>query len=215
MIFQHITEPTHHRPNTNANVLDLVLTNEEAMINTIQYLPGIGSSDHICFSFIYIVILPVVKLVYLDTLLHQDDFDKLRELIQELYWDDILSPLNIHSAWKLFAKKFSGFIDECISQDIPGRKSTFMNHGALNLRNRKRKLWNKYIHSKSCDDHMSYCQVRNELCRLTRHLWTSYENRLISGAKENPRQLLKYFNINSQLKVRRSIDSLRGSDSAF
>ena len=25
--------------------------NEEAMINTIQYLPGIGSSDHVCLQF--------------------------------------------------------------------------------------------------------------------------------------------------------------------
>ena len=47
-LFQHVTTPTHYRLNTTANILDLVLTNEEAMINIIQYLPGIGSSDHVC-----------------------------------------------------------------------------------------------------------------------------------------------------------------------
>ena len=81
-----------------------------------------------------------------------------------------------------------------IPQDFPRRKSIFMNRRALNLKNRKCKLWNKYICSKSSDDYISYCQVRNELCNLTRHLRTNYENKLVSGAKENPRQLWKYIN---------------------
>ena len=87
------------------------------------------------FSFIYIVILHTCSKASLPRYyLHQGDFDKLRELIQEVNWDDILSPLNIHFAWKLFVKKFSGFIDECIPQDIPRRKSVFMNCRALNLK---------------------------------------------------------------------------------
>ena len=53
---------------------------------------------------------------------------------------------------------------------------------------------------------MSYCQVRNELRNLTRRLWTNYENTLVSGAKENPRQQWNY--TNSQLKVHPSIDRL-------
>jgi len=77
----------------------------------------------------------------------------MRDLIEEVDWDDILSPLNIHCAWKLFTKKFTAFIDECIPQDIPRKKNIFMNHSAINLRNRKWKLWNKYIRSKSPDDY--------------------------------------------------------------
>ena len=41
-LFQHVTEPTHCRFNTTANTLDLVFTNEDGMINNIEYLPGIG-----------------------------------------------------------------------------------------------------------------------------------------------------------------------------
>ena len=68
-----------------------------------------------------------------------------RDLIEEVDWNDILLPLHIHCAWKLFTKKSTAFIDECIPQDIPRKKNIFMNHRAINLRNRKRKLWNKYI----------------------------------------------------------------------
>jgi len=71
-------------------------------------------------------------------------------------------------------------------------------------------LWNKYIHSKSRNDYNNYSQVRNELRNLTRQLRSNYENKLVSGAKENPKTLWKY--INSQLKVHPSIDSLHGPD---
>jgi len=37
----------------------------------------------------------------------------MRDLVEEVDWDDILSPLNTHCAWKLFTKKFTAFIDEC------------------------------------------------------------------------------------------------------
>jgi len=57
---QHVTEPTHYRPNTTSNILDLVLTN---MINTIQSLSGINPS---AFDLNYYVTQPAVKLVYLD-----------------------------------------------------------------------------------------------------------------------------------------------------
>jgi len=62
-------------------------------------------------------------------------------LIEEV---GILSWLNIHCAWKLFAKKFAACISKWFPQDIP-KESIFMSHRsrALNLRNKKHKLWNK------------------------------------------------------------------------
>ena len=52
-LFQHITEPTHYRPITVANTLDLIFTNEDGMINSVEYLPGIGSSDHVCLIVLF------------------------------------------------------------------------------------------------------------------------------------------------------------------
>lgn len=211
---QHVTEPTHYRLNTTANVLDLVFTNEEAMINTINYLPGIGSSDHVCLQFNLLCYSTCTKASLPRYNLHQANFHKMRNLIEEVNWDEILSPLDIHSAWQIFVTKFTDFLDDCIPLDVPRRKlCIFMNQRALNLRNRKRKLWNKYTRSSSRDDYLHYCQIRNELRNLTRRLRSNYENKLVSRAKENPRQLWKY--INSQLKVHPSIDSIRNPDNTI
>ena len=96
-LFQHVTEPTHYRRNTTANILDLVFTNEDGMIDSIEYLPGIGASDHVWLQFNFICYsspMPTDRPKYN---LHQADFNKMRELLQPIDWNDLLGDLDICS----------------------------------------------------------------------------------------------------------------------
>jgi len=48
---QHVMEPTGFRGDATPHLLDLVFTNNENMKENLKYLPGLGSSDHLCISF--------------------------------------------------------------------------------------------------------------------------------------------------------------------
>ena len=50
-LFQHVREPTRFREGQTPNILDLILTNEENMVEKIDYLPSLGKSDHLVLSF--------------------------------------------------------------------------------------------------------------------------------------------------------------------
>ena len=50
-LHQHTTQPTRHRHGQNESLLDLVFTNEEHMVLSIDYLPGLGISDHAVMIF--------------------------------------------------------------------------------------------------------------------------------------------------------------------
>ena len=50
-LFQHVKRPTHYRLGETPNVLGLVLTNEEGMVSNLEYLPGLGNSDHVVLQF--------------------------------------------------------------------------------------------------------------------------------------------------------------------
>jgi len=50
-LYQRVCDPTRYGPNVTPHILDLVLTNEENMVNNLQYLPGLGLSDHVCLRF--------------------------------------------------------------------------------------------------------------------------------------------------------------------
>ena len=46
-LHQHVTQSTRYRHEQNPSTLDIVLTSEENMISHINYLPGLGLSDHV------------------------------------------------------------------------------------------------------------------------------------------------------------------------
>ena len=48
---QHIVQPTRVRHGQEPSVLDLVLTNEEGMIENIEYGNPLGKSDHLVLTF--------------------------------------------------------------------------------------------------------------------------------------------------------------------
>ena len=67
------------------------------MINTIEYLPGIGSRDHVCLQF-NLCYSTCTKATLPRYNLRQADVDKMKEyVLQEVYWNHVLTPLNIHS----------------------------------------------------------------------------------------------------------------------
>ena len=49
--YQHILEPTRGRIGQKPSCIDLVFTNENKMINTVQYLSPLGKSDHCVIQF--------------------------------------------------------------------------------------------------------------------------------------------------------------------
>lgn len=51
LLSQHVLEPTRWRGNDTPHVLDLVISNNENMIDDVQYLAPLGKSDHCVLLF--------------------------------------------------------------------------------------------------------------------------------------------------------------------
>ena len=51
LLFQNVLEPTRWRGDVTPHVLDLVFTNEENMVEDVQYLGPLGKSDHCVLLF--------------------------------------------------------------------------------------------------------------------------------------------------------------------
>ena len=54
------------------------------MINNIEYLPGIGSSDYVCLCFNLLCYSDYNQVNKLKYNLHQANFDKMRQLLQDV-----------------------------------------------------------------------------------------------------------------------------------
>ncbi len=60
-LYQHVKKPTRFRGDDIPTTLDLVFTNEENMIEQMEYLPGIGLSDHLLLAFKLNCYIPTSK----------------------------------------------------------------------------------------------------------------------------------------------------------
>ena len=60
-LFQHVTEPTRYREGERSNILDLILSSEEGMVQDLTYHPPIGESDHVCLRFNVLLTQPQGK----------------------------------------------------------------------------------------------------------------------------------------------------------
>ena len=137
----------------------------------------------------------------------------MRELLEQIDWESIICPLDIHTAWKTFSSLFTATLNSCIPFSTPRpKKNIFMTRRGLCLKNKKCKLWHKFRSTNSPSDYKSYCQARHQLRKLTRSLRESYERKLASNRKIDVKHFWKY--VNSRLKIRPTINSLYRGDNS-
>ena len=123
------------------------------------------------------------------------------QLISNVDWEDVLNPLDLHNAWDYFSATFDDIVLKCIPLEVPRpKKNIYITHKALRLKNKKCKLWNRYMATKSPSTYHSYCQARNTLRSLTRNLRYSHEKNLVSNFNSNTKHFWKY--VNSRLRSR-------------
>jgi len=57
----NVTEATRKRSGTQESVLDYIFTNEDNLVDSLQYLTPLGKSDHVCLVWNYIVCVEVSR----------------------------------------------------------------------------------------------------------------------------------------------------------
>ena len=142
-LFQHIQESTSFRPGTTPSLLDLVFTNEANMINHVDYLPGLGNSDHVCIYFhlsCYSTFKPNHTPRYN---VYRADFDSMHAVFYTIDWPDIMEPMNTKEAWEFFKTVLQDIIDKYvpISIGVQKKRNIYMSPEAFRIKKLKRKLW--------------------------------------------------------------------------
>jgi len=127
-------------------MLDLIFTNEKDMITDLKHTPGLGSSNHesLCFTLLNCY-YPAIKNTRCKFNLHLADFDEMCQKIESINWKDVLCSLDKNQAWDLFACHFDRILKEYVPfVSSRYKKNIYMMNHALNLKNKKYKLWRAY-----------------------------------------------------------------------
>ena len=105
-LYQHLKEPTRVRENNEPSTLDLVLTNEESMVENINFDLGLGKSYHLTLSFEYTCFTSTdPDVTFLKRNYFKGDYVAINENLKNIHWENALNGLDLAQSWTYFAEK--------------------------------------------------------------------------------------------------------------
>lgn len=209
-LYQHIEEPTRYRANQTPNILDLIFTNEEGMVDNLDYGPHLGSSDHIMISFTFkwetkVPPPPPGRFMY-----DKGNYNRLRSMFEK-NWEQELEGLSVQQAWDKLENHLETTVNECIPKTRPHHngklKPLWMNGKALAKVKKKHHAWKRYQHTKDGEAYHDYIQARNQARWATRQAVRDFEKLVAKNVKGNPKAFWKY--VQEKTRTRTGIADLR------
>ena len=172
-LIQMVTEPTRARDGQQANILDLVIVNEETLISNIQHLPPVAKSDHEVLFFSLYISEEISKTSDSEYKydLSKDNFSKMRKDFANLDWKCIYGEeVDVENCWIMVKDKLL----ECIENNIPKKKVRANNQKNMQWMNRnirksvkkKYNLYKRYLRTRSDEDYKIYAKFRNSCGKL-------------------------------------------------
>ena len=211
LLHNHVHSPTRFRGNNNPSILDLVLTNEDMMVELVDYLPPLGSSDHVCLSFDFICHAATNSAARNKTIKILD-YDTLTELAANHDWS-FLTSLPTDKAWENFLLSLNTMIASCTSLKEPRPHR----HPNTWIRSRTRKwmllrdnAWRAYKAANTEGTWNDYTKLRNHCTTLARQDKRQWQSGLAWKFQKNPKLLYKH--INQIRSVKHGIPPLIGDD---
>ena len=96
-LFQHVTLPTRGRLGNKSNILDLVFTNEQGMIDDIVYESPLGKSDHSVLIITFRCYEEIANHTRLKYYYDQGDNNSMKTKLDHTDWGEILGMSTINN----------------------------------------------------------------------------------------------------------------------
>ncbi len=216
-LYQHITEPTRGRGTDTPSTIDLIFSNEEGMINTIDICAPLGKSDHSVLQFEFTHHTEMSNKKKSIPAYNKGNYILMKQLIRDTDWEALLQQGqdNIDEQWEVFMDSFYSIQKQCIpmrkvgaySQNYNKKHCQGIDQKVFQKINHKKSLWKLIRKSEASEQQKTeYKRVRNQVRRLTRKSKKHKEKNIAAQVKHNPKMFWSY--AQSKMKTKPGIPDL-------
>ena len=215
---QHVVEPTRNRGSDEPSLLDLTFTNEEDMLQNLQYLAPLGKSDHqvLTWHFTCYTEPPAAKTI---NQWWNADYDAMRADLRDHSWNFLQNPNSTaQEAWDELKHKLNGLRDKHVPTKTVGNKTEWEDRGdfpasaelrnLIKEKNRAHKKWQ--AHLKWPDEDIfrrNYTRIRNKVVAKAGREKRAFERKIaMNSNKENTKQFWAL--CNKRLKTSKGVAPL-------
>ena len=208
---QHVTQHTRFREDQNESCLDLIFTNAELMVDSLEYLPSLGASDHLVLLFNYVCYIPPESSGPPKFNFFKGDYVAMREALAVMDWNSSMD-CSTDSTWENFVEKLNSIIEK----HVPKRSHTYsykkpwMNSETAKTIDKKRRAWIKLRNCPNASNISSYKNSRNEATSVIRSAKFEYEKDICSKVNNEPKLFWSY--VKSKCKTRDKVCDLMKND---
>ena len=211
---QMITQPTRNINNQKCNILDLLFTSDDTLIESIEHIAPIGKSDHD----VLLIYINLPKTIPAQaeprSNFYKTDFKGLKTYLSNTDWS-CLHSLNIDDAWKYFSdtlhKGFKLFVPKT---KVKNKKQPFwLNKKCSKAIKNKYHFFKKYKESKLSRDYHLYTEARNKVKKEIRLAVKEHEKKISQNCKHNVKSFWKY--VNTKLKRTTGVPNLKKPDKSL
>ena len=197
-LFQHVLVPTR-----GTNILDLVLTSEESMVEELQVLQHLANSDHniILFKLVCSTVIKSNCIVKNDY--NKGDYCKMNEFLSSLDWDLLFRDRRVEDMWTAFHEAILLGVDKFIPKKKNKSRRKYplwMTRNAIRACKSKGILWKRYRESKSYNDYVEYKRIANKCSNEYKTAKRNFEIKLAKDIKKNPKSFYSYVRSKSKTK---------------
>ena len=191
-LHQYVNTPTRDN-----NILDLVLSTGEDLVSDLKVGLEYSTSDHRLITF---------KVKMKNKALNSSkekvpdfrraDFVKLRNLLANSDWNNMLTVRDINKSWEIFQGIFNGAVNQCVPfrnrrKQVNTKPKWWTNEISRNLTTKKR-AHDRYVVTRDQNDRDEFCRVRRETKRLIRQSKRNLEEHIANSSKSNPKEFYSY-----------------------
>ena len=203
-LVQHVTSETHR----SGNVLDLLLTTEESMVDSIRMIGKIGSCDHEAMLVDLKIKPKWDEMTKVIRNYNRGNYDEMRKMMR-IDWEKELANLDVERTWVTIEHKIAEAIDECIPEKrvVTRGKPRWMTGEIAKTIKLKRNAWTRWKQTRSETEKNTYRKLEAKVKKMIRNEKKAFEKKLAKDAKANPKAFFSY--LNSQRKTRPKIGPIK------
>ena len=209
---QKVNKPTRNvRMDQQANIVDLVLINEESAISEIVHSAPLGNSDHdVLFFQLNISKQRNKKEKSKKFNLNKGNYEEMRKEMKKENWTN-LEKLDVEQTWQRIKTKILEQMNKHIPKteinDRKKNKPCWMNQKVLRKIKKKYHAYKRYLVTKQGKDYENYIRQRNKCTKEIKKAKKKHEKNIANDCKNNPKRFWKY--VNEKCKTNVGISSLK------
>ena len=219
-LFQHVHYPTHFRSDQKPTLIDLILSSEEDMVQTLCQKAPVGKSHHqmLHLNFVCYSQLPSDSNCGVRYNYKKANFIEMRKTIHEYGLTEKLKGKTVQEAWNCVVEALDFAVDQNVPKIHPRNnkeqrttgKHYSLDKNVIEKIKSKGDAYEKWLQTRDSKDYAQYAKHRNQVKSLCRKSDRDYEMKIAKDAKNNPK--IFYGFAKKKLRVREGIGDLKENE---